>query len=605
MYRNRDIRMIAMMYCILAFFVAWAALLIAPYVATRELLFANAAEALTHPLRITLCKETPKCVLICLLVYGLAVMTYEGSRKNYRRKEEHGSARWGQARQLRRKLAAKEYHKNRLLTANVRMGYEGRVHHRNLNTLVIGGSGSGKTRYYCKPNLMQANTSYVVLDPKGELLRDVGGLLEKQGYRIRVLDLDRMDKSHGYNPFVYIRDDTDVQLLVTNIFQSTKPKEAVPQDPFWDIAAEILLKALMFYLHYEAPPEEQNFAMVMEMIRYGEVRDGDDDYRSALDLLFDELAVRNPAHPAVKAYRNYRKGAADTIKSIQITLVSRLEKFDLEAVARLTMADELELARMGSEKTALFAVIPDDDTSFNFLVSILYMQLFQQLYEQADHVYEGQLPVPVHFLMDEFANVALPPDFQKLLATMRSREINVSIIIQNIAQLKELFKDSWENIRGNCDELLYLGGNEFTTHKMISEMLDKETIDTNTYGRSRGRNGSYSTNDQNAGREMMTPGEVSLLPDTQAILFIRGFRPVLDQKYPLLRHPDIKDTVDGGAPPYRHGKCLVGQTVALAGNYTTGTFSESAGTGETEHYEILDGEEIEAFYRLGKGGYHE
>ncbi|MDO4318676.1 MAG: type IV secretory system conjugative DNA transfer family protein [Lachnospiraceae bacterium] len=595
MYRSRNIRMIATMYGFLAIFVVWVALLLAPYVATRDLLLANAADALSHPLRISLCKNTPRCVLIFLLVYGLAVLTYETNRKNYRRKEEHGSAKWGDPRALRRELAVKTYAENRLLTANVRMGYDGHVHQRNLNTLVIGGAGSGKSRYYVKPNLMQGNTSYVVLDPKGELLRDVGGLLVKRGYRLRVLDLHDMEKSHGYNPFVYLRNDTDIQQLVTNIFKSTAPREAVTQDPFWDNAAAMLLKALIFYLHYEAPPEEQNFAMIMEMIRYGEVRDGDEEYRSALDLLFDELAAREPFHPAVKAYRNYRSGAADTLKSIQITLISRLEKFDLDAMAKLTMTDELDLPRMGSEKTALFAVIPDDDTSFNFLVTILYMQLFQELYEQADRVYGGRLPVPVHFLMDEFANVALPNDFDKLLATMRSREISVSIIIQNAAQLKALFKDSWESIRGNCDEFLYLGGNEFSTHKMISEMLDKETIDTNTYGRSHGRNGSYSTNDQNSGRELLTPGEVSLLPKTHAILFVKGARPILDQKYPLLRHPNIKDTVDGGAPPYRHGVCPVGQTLSLPKESTVaaGDLPELM---PNPHYELLADEEIEAFY---------
>ncbi len=604
MRQRRDPKALAIMYSIGTVLVIWFALLIAPYSATRDTLFANLGRVLQTPLDIKLHELTPKCILVCLFVYGVCILVHETSRKNYRRGEEHGSARWATSSSVTSKLADKKSPlSNRLFTQNTKLGYDGHVHHRNLNTMVVGGSGAGKTRYYGKPNIMQANTSYVVLDPKGELLRDTGGLLAAQGYTVRVLDLINPEKSHSYNPFVYIQKEDDVQKLATNIIKSTTPKDSKSQDPFWDTTAEILLKALMFYLYYEAPPEEQNFAMIMEMIRYGELKEEDDDYKSALDLLFDDLQARDRYHPAVKAYRNYRGGGAKTLKSIQITLVSHLAKFDLASIAQLTMTDELNLPAMGREKTALFAVIPDNDTSYNFLVSILYMQLFQQLYYQADSVFHGRLPVHVHFLMDEFANVALPPDFQKLLATMRSREISVSIIIQNIAQLKELFKDSWENVRGNCDTLLYLGGNEQSTHKMISEMLGKETIDTNTYGHSKGRNGSFSTNDQTAGRDLMTPDEVAKLPDEYAILFARGFSPVLDRKYDLYRHPNIKQTVDGGAPMFIHGTCAVGFALSKE-KCNQVAFSQDELYNFENRCEILSDEEIELFYDTqAKGGY--
>ena len=401
---------------------------------------------------------------------------------------------------------------------------------------------------------MNANTSFVVLDPKGEILRDTGNLLKDKGYEIKVLDLINMEKSHCYNPFVYLHDDNDIQKLVTNIFKNTTPKGAQTQDPFWDNAAMMLLLALIFYLHYEAPPEEQNFPMVLEMIRAGEVMEENDTYNSPLDELFDRLETRSPEHIALKYYRNYRSGSGKTLKSIQITLVSRLEKFNLDSLAGITQTDDMELSDIGERKTAVFAVIPDNDSSFNFIVGMLYTQLFQQLYYKADIEHGGRLPVHVHFVMDEFANVALPDEFDKLLSTMRSREISVSIIIQNLAQLKALFEKQWESIVGNCDEFLYLGGNEQSTHEYVSKLLGKETIDMNTYGQSRGRNGNYSTNWQITGRELMTPDEVRMLDNKYALLFIRGERPVMDFKYDILKHPNVAMTADGKAEPYRHGK---------------------------------------------------
>ena len=534
--------------------VIWLGLLIAPNVngGLAEIIPALMT-SLNEPFNITLCEDSLKTVLVLLLTYGLSIGVYFSSQKNYRRREEHGSAKWGIASRINKKYAQKPKSDNKLMTQNVAIGLNAKKHRRNLNTLVCGGSGAGKTRFYCKPNLMQCNTSFVILDPKGEILRDVGSLLEKKNYVIKVLDLISMEKSHCYNPFVYIQNDNDIQKLVTNLFKSTTPKGSQSNDPFWDTSASMLLLALIFYLYYEAPPDEQNFPMVMEMLRAGAI-DDEDNPTSPLDMLFDELEDDKPSHIALKYYKGYHSGSAKTLKSIQITLAARLEKFNLESLAQLTSTDELELEKLGERKTALFALIPDNDTSFNFLVSILYTQLFQQLFYSADHIHKGCLPVPVHFLMDEFANVSLPDDFDKILSVMRSRGVSVSIILQNLAQLKALFEKQWESIVGNCDEFLYLGGNEQSTHKYVSEMLGKETIDTNTYGKSQGRNGSYSTNYQISGRELMTPDEVRMLDNKYAILLIRGERPVMDFKYDILKHPNVDLTADGKGEPYRHGE---------------------------------------------------
>ena len=535
--------------------VVWLALLIAPCMADGlPGLIEQFGTVMQNPFKIKLCEDSLKTVLILLLIYGLAIGIYLSTESNYRRREEHGSAKWGTPGSVNKKYADKETEKNKLLTQNVSIGLNGRKHRRNLNVLVCGGSGAGKTRFFAKPNIMNANTSFVVLDPKGELLRDTGNLLKEKGYEIRVLDLINMDKSHCYNPFVYLRDDEDIQRMTTNLFQNTTPKGSQTQDPFWDQTAAMLLKALVSYLHYEAPPEEQNFPMVMEMIRAGDVKENNEEYTSVLDELFERLEEKNPEHVALKYYRDYHSGSGKTLKSIQISLVSRLEKFNLESLAGITQTDEMDLGSLGEKKTAIFAVIPDNDSSFNFLVGMLYTQLFQQLYYSADSVHGGRLPIHVHFVMDEFANVALPSDFEKLLSTMRSREISVSIIIQNLAQLKALFEKQWESIVGNCDEFLYLGGNEQSTHEYVSKLLGKETIDTNTYGRSRGRNGSYSTNYQLAGRELMTPDEVRMLDNRYALLFIRGERPIQDLKYDILHHPNVALTTDGGAPAYVHGE---------------------------------------------------
>ena len=534
--------------------VIWFAILIAPY-SSGGLIYSlpYISEAINHPFSFSWCDNTPRMILIFTLIYAIGVMVYLSTMKNYRRTVEYGSAKWANALNVNRKYASKNYLENKLLSQNVRIGLNGRIHRRNLNTIVIGGSGAGKTRFYCKPNIMQCNTSFVVLDPKGEILRSEGYMLEKEGYVIKVIDLIDMSKSHGYNPFHYIQSDKDILKLITNLIHNTTPKGSQSMDPFWEKSETALLEALMLYLYHYAPEDEQNFTMVMEMLTYAEVKEDDEEYESPLDELFHHLERSDPDSLALKQYQIYKQAAGKTAKSILISVGVRLAAFNLDSMASLTRFDELELDKIGERKTALFAVIPDNDSTFNFLVGMLYTQLFQMLYYQADYVYGGELPVPVHFLMDEFANVALPDEFDKLLSTMRSRQIFVSIILQNLAQIKTLFKDSWESIVGNCDELYYLGGNEQSTHKFISEYLGKETLDTNTFGKSTGHSGSYSTNYQQTGRELLTPDEVRLLNNDYGLLFIRGELPIMDKKYDLLKHPNINETTDGKQKPYIHG----------------------------------------------------
>ena len=572
--------------------VVWLALLIAPSVkgGLPEIL-PKLMTVFNNPFQIELCEDSLKTVLVLLLCYGFGIGIYFSTRRNYRRREEHGSAKWGDARAVNKKYCQTPKSENKLMTQNVSIGLNAKKHRRNLNTLVCGGSGAGKTRFYCKPNLMQCNSSFVILDPKGEIVRDVGKLLEAKGYEIKVLDLISMEKSHCYNPFVYLQNDNDIQRLVTNLFKSTTPKGSQSNDPFWDTAASMLLLALVFYLHYEAPEDEQNFAMIMEMLRAGAIEDEEEPRPSPLDNLFSELEYENPDHIALKYYHSYHSGSAKTLKSIQITLAARLEKFNLESLASLTSTDELELETLGEKKTALFALIPDNDTSFNFLVSILYTQPFQQLFYSADHIHGGSLPIPVHFLMDEFANVSLPDDFDKILSVMRSRSVSVSIILQNLAQLKALFEKQWESIVGNCDEFLYLGGNEQSTHKYVSELLGKSTIDTNTYGKSEGRSGSYSTNYQISGRELLTPDEVRMLDNRYAILFIRGERPVLDFKYDILKHPNVALTADGKAGVYEHGE--VKSDVATIELLSFDKFKAPETEVAETNYELLSDEDFE------------
>lgn len=587
-------------YFIGGIIVIWFSLLIAPYINEGLInIINNFSYVIDKPFNIKWCDNSLKTILIFIAIYIIGIGIYISTRKNYRRGEEYGSAKWGYSREINKKYKQRPNLTNKILTKNVSIGLNGKAHRRNLNVLVCGGSGAGKTRFFCKPNVMQCNTSMVILDPKGEIIRDTGNLLKKKGYEVKVLDLINMEKSHCYNPFVYLINDNDVQKLVTNLFKATTPKESSSNDPFWDTAASMLLLALIFYLKYEAPEDEQNFPMVMEMLRAGEVHEDDDTYVSPLDVLFNNLEAKEPEHIAVKYYRNYHSGSAKTLKSIQITLVARLEKFNLESLAGLTITDELDLPSLGEKKTALFALIPDNDTSFNFLVSILYTQLFQQLFFLADHKYNGSLPVHVHFIMDEFANVSLPNDFDKILSVMRSREVSVSIILQNLAQLKALFEKQWESIVGNCDEFLYLGGNEKSTHKYVSELLGKETIDTNTYGKSSGRNGSYSTNYQISGRELMTPDEVRLLDNKYAILFIRGEKPVKDKKYDILKHPNVAYTTDGKGKPYYHGgtENAIG-TIIIDENINNYKFENEEEIKKlVDDYELISSDDIDEYFK--------
>ena len=534
--------------------VVWAALVVAPFLSEGlKGIVEGFTNGMREPLNIQWCAESPKAILLFLLMYGMGIGIYFATRQNYRHGEEHGSAKWGTAKEVNRKYADKHSDQNILLTNHVKIGLDGRKHRRNLNVLVVGGSGAGKTRFYAKPNIMQANTSFVALDPKGELLRDTGKLLESKGYEIRVLDLINPGLSHCYNPFAYLRDEKDVLKLVTNLIRNTTPKGASNNDPFWEKSETALLEALILYLLYTAAPEEQNFPMVMELLSAAEVHEEDEDFKSILDDLFSRLEADEPDNLAVKQYNIFKLAAGKTAKSILISLAVRLEKFNLPQIASITTQDDLDLASLGEKKVALFAVIPDNDGSLNYIVGMMYTQLFQELYYSADRVHNGRLPVHVHCVMDEFANVALPDEFDKLLATMRSREISVSIIIQNIAQLKALFDKQWESIVGNCDEFLYLGGNEDSTHELVSKKLGKETISADSYTESKGRNGSYSKNTSLTGRSLMLPEEVRMLDNRYALLFVRGENAVMDEKYDLMKHPNIARTTDGGAEPYEHG----------------------------------------------------
>lgn len=496
---------------------------------------------------------TMKFIGIFLLLYGGAILFYYTGQKNTRPGEEHGSASWGSVRELDKKYRDKDAGKNVILTQHLQMSMNGKLHRRNLLQIIVGGSGSGKTRFLAKTNLMLANASFIVTDPKGEMLRAVGNLFLEEGYVLRVFDLIDPSKSDCYNPFCYIRKDADVFKLIDNFIKNTTPKGAKANDPFWEKSETALDAALMLYLLHEAPVEDQNMETILYMIENGGAKEEDDDYQSPLDLLFEALEEEQPNHIAVRQYHIFKQAAGKTAKSILVSAAVRLASFTLPEIQRITASDDMELGKLGERKQAIFCIIPDsNDASLNFLVGMLYTQAFQELYFQADKVHQGALPVPVRLMFDEFANVALPDGYARLQATMRSRNIMSTIILQNISQLKALFKDDWEGIIGNADSFVYLGGNEQSTHKYISELLGKETIDTKTSSQSKGRNGSFSQNFQQTGRELMTPDEVRRLDNKDAIVLIRGEKPVIDEKYDILKHPNIHRTEDGGAPPYLH-----------------------------------------------------
>lgn len=535
----------------------WAALLVAMHWDTSGgfgafLMALNAAMA--APFQIQWCDQSRRFVVLATLAYAVTAVILANDIENTRYGEEHGSARWGDVFEIAARYRARPRSDNLILTENFRIGLDTYKHKRNLNVLVVGGSGAGKSRSHAIPNVLQGCCSYVITDPKGEILRKTGGALERMGYEVRVFDLIDPDSSFCYNPFAYVRDDKDVLKLISNLIRNTTPKNSTNNDPFWEKSETALLQALMLYLIHYAPEEEQNFAMVMEMLLSAEVKEEDEGYESPLDILFNRVAEKDPESLAVKQYAIYKQAAGKTAKSILVSVGVRLAAFNLPQIAKLTMTDELGLDTIGEKKVALFCCIPDGDTSLNYLVGMIYTQLFQTLFHVADRKYKGALPVHVHCIMDEFPNVAQPDAFPVTLSVARSRGCSVSICIQNIAQLKALYKDEWESIVGNCDSLLYLGGNEQATHKLISELIGKETIATRTYNQSKGRNGSYSINRQQTGRDLMTPDEVRLLSNNKAVLFIRGERPVLDDKFVLAHHPNVKYTEDGGADPYDYTK---------------------------------------------------
>ena len=559
MNRQENQKTIYILLGILSVFVIWLALMVAGCYEEDIKLFElldRLTAAMNNPTHITLNEYSLKAVLIFLFLYAMGIGVYFSSRENRRPGEEHGSARWGNVKSVVKRYMDKDSYKNIILSQNMRLGLNAKKHRRNLNVLVVGGSGAGKTRFYAKPNLMQCNTSFIVADPKGEMLRSIAPLLIENGYDIKVFNLIEPENSDGYNPFVYIRKDEDVIKLISNLIQNTTPKNASQNDPFWEKSEIALDSALMLYLLHEAPPEEQTFEMLMFLIENAATVEDEDEsgYQSPVDILFQGLEDEKPEHIAVRQYKIFKHASGKTAKSILISAAVRLAAFNLPEIAKMTSYDNLDIGTLGERKRAIFCVIPDNDNSFNYLVGMLYTQAFQALYFNADNNHGGELPIPVHIVMDEFANVALPDNFERILATMRSRRISVSIIIQNMAQLKALFKDSWENITGNCDTLLYLGGNEQSTHEYISKMLGKETIDTRTRGITKGQHGSSNTNYQNAGRELLTLDEVRLLDNSNALIFIRGERPLIDKKFDILSHPNIAKTADGKAVPYKHSK---------------------------------------------------
>ena len=495
---------------------------------------------------------TPRFLLVFLLLYGGGVLLYYADHENRRPGEEYGSAKWGNARELNKRYADRDG-KNVILTKRVSIGLDGYKHRRNLNILVVGGSGSGKTRFFCKPGIMSVNCSYLIVDPKGEMLRSTGYLLKDEGYDIKVFDLIHPRQSDGYNPFTYIRDDPDVLKLMDNLVKNTTPPKGASNDPFWEKAEIALDSALMLYLLYEAPVEEQNFEMLMFMLECARVMEEDEQYQSPLDLLFQTLEERDPSHIAVREYKVYKQAAGKTAKSILVTASVRLAAFIFPQYAAMMQTDEMDFASMGERKRAIFCVIPVNDGSMNYLVSMLLTQCFQQLYLRADEQYNGRLPMPVRVIQDEWANVAQPDSYPKVLATCRSYNIGINIIVQNIQSIKALYKDEWEGIIGNCDTLLFLGGgNEPTSLEFVSKLLGKETVHTRTRGQTKGRSGSSSVNFQQTGRDLMTPDEIRMLPTNDALLFIRGEKPVRDKKYDIKKHPNVRRTADGRAKPYIH-----------------------------------------------------
>ena len=555
--RQNDFRSAAPVWAALSPLVLWLAAIAAYAYEDGMNLFqwmGRFSQVLERPFAIGWTPYTLKYMLVGLLLYGCGIALYYSSRENRRPGEEYGSAKWGSPKELNRKYMDHQHKDaNIILTQRVRLGMDGYITQRNMNVLVIGGSGSGKTRYFCKPGLYSANCSYLVTDPKGELLKAAGGLLLSLGYEVRVFNLIDPEQSDCYNPFVYVREEKDVLSLIDNLIKNTTPRNASSNDPFWEKAEVALDSALMLYLIHEAPQDEQNFETMLYMMNFADVREEDEQYRSPLDMLFRALEEEQPAHVAVKQYKVFKQAAGKTAKSILVTAAVRLAAFNIPQYAAMTSMDEMDFGSLGERKRAIFCVIPVNDSSMNYLVGMLYTQCFQELYRRADLKYNGRLPVPVRVLQDEWANVAQPESYPKILATCRSYNIGLNIIVQNVQQIKALYEKEHESIIGNCDTLLFLGGgNEPASLEFIVKLLGRETLATRTRGLTKGRNGSSTTNYQQTGRDLMTVDEVRKLDTNKAILFIRGEDPVIDRKYNLKRHPNIKLTLDGKAKPYIH-----------------------------------------------------
>lgn len=510
------------------------------------------SEVLKRPSLLRWTPYTVKCIIVVLLLCVFAVLLYRSDREKRRPGGEYGTAKWEAAETMNQKYADKDG-PNVILTQHVSIGMDGYKHQRNLNVLVVGGSGSGKTRYFCKPGLMDANCSYLVVDPKGEMLRSTGHFLKSQGYDIKVFDLIHPRQSDGYNPFRYIREEPDVLKLMDNLVKNTTPPKGASNDPFWEKAEIALDSALMLYLLSEAPKEEQTFEMLMFMLECARVMEEDDQYPTPLDLLFQSLEERDPTHVAVREYKVYKQAAGKTAKSILVTASVRLSAFIFPQYTNIMQEDEMDFGSLGERKRAIFCITPVNDGSMNYLVSMLFTQCFQELYLRADERYDGRLPVPVRVIQDEWANVPPPDSYPKVLATCRSYNIGIDIIVQNIQSIKARYRDECQSIIGNCDTLLFLGGgNEPESLEFMSKLLGKETISIRTRGQTRGRSGSSSINYQLTGRELMTPDEIRRMSTREALLLIRGESPVRDRKYNIKKHPNYRYTQDGGAKPYIH-----------------------------------------------------
>ncbi|WP_068612607.1 VirD4-like conjugal transfer protein, CD1115 family [Paenibacillus tuaregi] len=504
-----------------------------------EQLLADALNSMQTNIFIWPSEQVLRILFFEFIAVTMYVLYQATTQKNLMPGKEHGSASWA-GKAARNQIKHKDKFQNIILTNTERLSLDTHKSRKNLNILTIGGAGTGKSRFFVKPNILQGNTSMVITDPKGELLRDTGYALEQLGYKIKVFNLIDMANSCKYNPFAYIKKESDVLKVINNLIKNTNGSKTGGSDPFWEKAETALLQAIFLYIFYELPLFEHNFKSVFTMLRLAEVKEDDEEFKSEFDFLFEKLREESPDHIAVKQYDIFKLAAGKTAKSILISAGVRLSPFGIADVERLLSEDNLELHTLGDEKTALFVLVPDSDTTFNFIVAMMYAQLFDTLYYQADFVSGGSLKFHVKFWLDEFANIGQIPDFDKLIATMRSRNISVSVILQNMTQLKGLYKNTWETIVGNCDTILFLGGQERSTLEWVNKGLGKQTIDTRNTSRSRGRNSSSSINYGSLGRDLMTIDEIAQMPDKNCILFVRGIAPFLSEKFRLESHPNYK-----------------------------------------------------------------